>query len=214
MKVKVWDLPTRVFHWLLVLLFGVMWYTGKQGVFNIHILCGEAVAVLILFRLFWGFVGSDTARFSHFISGPRTIVRYLKGEISEAQQPGHNPLGALMVIALLIVLLAQVITGFFSADIDSFLDDGPLAHLIGEAAQSVTLVHKQLFNGLLVLVAVHLLAIMVYAFSHKPHLVRAMLTGKKNLSEPVLPLTFAPMCRALLCLLCALLLLWLMLILI
>jgi cytochrome b len=97
--IKVWDAPTRLFHWSLVLLFAGMWFTGEQGGdwLHYHIWCGEAIAALLLFRLIWGVVGSETARFRQFVKGPAAIRRYLRG--GEAEQPGHNPLGGLMVVA-------------------------------------------------------------------------------------------------------------------
>jgi len=99
-KVKVWDLPTRLFHWLLVLSVGFMWYSAQAGggMLVWHLRCGLLVAGLIVFRLCWGLWGSDTARFSQFVRGPSSIRRYLQGSLTENEQPGHNPLGALMVI--------------------------------------------------------------------------------------------------------------------
>lgn len=199
MNVMVWDLPTRLFHWTLVVLFVAMWYTGKQGMLNLHILCGEAIAILLVFRILWGIIGSQTARFGDFVRGPSAVCRYVRGKMSEAEQPGHNPLGALMVVALLLALLVQVGTGLFSADIDSFVYDGPFAYLIGDKAQTVTTVHKQLFNGILVLVALHIMAIIIYAVFKKQNLVRAMLTGRKPIEDTVRPLYFAPMRYAVLC---------------
>ena len=95
-KVKVWDLPTRLFHWLLVLSVGFMWYSAQAGggMLVWHLRCGLLVAGLIVFRLCWGLWGSDTARFSQFVRGPSSIRRYLQGSLTENEQPGHNPLGA------------------------------------------------------------------------------------------------------------------------
>ena len=107
-KLKVWDAPTRLFHWLLVLALAFMWYSGETGgnLMAWHLRCGVFILGLVVFRLCWGFWGSDTARFAQFVKGPAQIRRYLGGQLSENEQPGHNPLGALMVLALLAALLA------------------------------------------------------------------------------------------------------------
>jgi len=192
--VRVWDVPTRLFHWLLVAAFAGMWYSGKQGgdLLEYHIWCGIGIAGLLLFRLLWGVVGSETARFASFVRGPRQIVRYLKGELPEHEQPGHNPLGALMVLALLAVLLFQVGTGLFAADVDSYLYDGPLAARIDSGlAETLTSWHKLSFNLLLGLVGLHVLAIVVYRLVKRQNLVRAMLTGRKPLGTKAPTLHFA-----------------------
>ncbi|MDN0081585.1 cytochrome b/b6 domain-containing protein [Crenobacter sp. SG2305] len=192
--VRVWDAPTRLFHWSLVAGFAGMWYSGKQGgdLLQYHIWCGIGIAGLLLFRLLWGMVGSDTARFAHFVRGPGTIMRYLKGELAEHEQPGHNPLGALMVVALLGVLLFQVSTGLFSADVDSYLYDGPLAARIDSGlAEAITAWHKLSFNLLLGLVGLHVLAILIYKLVKKQNLVHAMVTGRKPLGGVAPRLRFA-----------------------
>ncbi|MCP1289903.1 MULTISPECIES: cytochrome b/b6 domain-containing protein [unclassified Chromobacterium] len=202
--VKVWDVPTRLFHWTLVILFGCMWYSGEQGGdwLQYHIWFGSCLASLLLFRLIWGVIGSQTARFSNFIKGPRNIVRYLRGELSENEQPGHNPLGGLMVLAMLLALLAQVSTGLFAADVDSYLYDGPLAKLLsGDMAEAATSFHKSFFNVILGLVGLHLLAIIAYRVFKKNNLVKAMITGNKAIAGDVPRLAFAPAIIALVALL-------------
>ncbi|UTH72959.1 cytochrome b/b6 domain-containing protein [Chromobacterium sp. IIBBL 290-4] len=193
-QVKIWDAPTRLFHWTLVLLFAGMWFCAEQGGdwLQYHIYCGVALAALLVFRLIWGVVGSQTARFSNFVRGPRAILRYLKGEMPEREAPGHNPLGGWMVVAMLLALLAQVGTGLFSADVDSYLYDGPLAkHIDGSLAESLTSVHKLLFNGLLGLIALHVTAIILYRVVKKQNLVRPMLTGYKQMAGDKPKLHFA-----------------------
>ncbi|GGY19352.1 cytochrome b/b6 domain-containing protein [Paludibacterium paludis] len=196
-SVKVWDVPTRLFHWLLVGLVGAMWYTGQQGVLELHIRCGVLLLALLVFRLIWGVVGSQTARFSDFLRGPAAIRRYLAGDVSHA---GHNPMGGWMVLVMLTVLLTQVGTGLFASDVDSMLYDGPLAHLAGGAAETMTAVHKLGVNILLLLVALHLAAIVFYRVVKKEALVPAMVTGRKALPYGVTPPFFAPVWRAALCL--------------
>ncbi|WP_440027815.1 cytochrome b/b6 domain-containing protein [Chromobacterium amazonense] len=193
-QVKVWDVPTRLFHWTLVVLFGAMWLCAEQGGewLQYHIYCGVALASLLVFRLIWGVVGSQTARFSNFVRGPRTIVRYLKGELPEREAPGHNPLGGWMVVVMLLALGAQVLTGLFAADVDSYLYDGPLAkHIDSGLAESATGAHKLLFNGLLGLVALHLTAIVLYRLVKKQNLVGPMLTGYKKMAGEKPRLHFA-----------------------
>ena len=97
-KVKVWDVPTRLFHWTLLAMFIGMWLSAENGQLQIHTKLGVAMLVLVVFRVLWGFVGSQTARFSDFFK-PCQVKAYLRGEVSENQQPGHNPLGGLMVLA-------------------------------------------------------------------------------------------------------------------
>jgi len=194
--VAVWDVPTRLFHWALVGLVAAMWLSGEVGGdwLRIHILCGEAIAVLLLFRVLWGFVGSQTARFGDFIKSPAVIRRYLSGQLPETAQPGHNPLGGLMVLALIVVLLLQVSTGLLSSDVDSYLYNGPLAHLVSDSlSESITAVHKLTFNLILLLVGVHVLAVAAHRVFKKQNLVRAMVTGRKQFDADVEPLRFAPL---------------------
>ncbi|MCD4483774.1 cytochrome b/b6 domain-containing protein [Chromobacterium vaccinii] len=193
-QVKVWDVPTRLFHWTLVGLFCAMWYCAEQGGewLQYHIYCGVALASLLVFRLIWGVIGSQTARFSSFVRGPKAILRYLKGELPEREAPGHNPLGGWMVVAMLLALAAQVLTGLFAADVDSYLYDGPLAkHIDSGLAESATGAHKLLFNGLLGLVALHIAAIVVYRVVKKQNLVGPMLTGYKKMAGEKPSLRFA-----------------------
>ncbi|MEN6081059.1 cytochrome b/b6 domain-containing protein [Chromobacterium piscinae] len=193
-QVKVWDAPTRLFHWTLVGLFCAMWYCAEQGGewLQYHIYCGVALASLLVFRLIWGVIGSQTARFSSFVRGPRAILRYLKGELPEHEAPGHNPLGGWMVVVMLLALCAQVLTGLFAADVDSYLYDGPLAkHVDGGLAEAATGVHKLLFNGLLGLVALHIAAIVLYRVVKKQNLVGPMLTGYKHMAGEKPRLRFA-----------------------
>jgi cytochrome b len=190
-SIKVWDLPTRLFHWSLVLLFGGMWFTGEQGGdwLQYHIWSGEAIAVLLLFRLIWGVIGSETARFSQFVKGPAAIRAYLQGKWTP--RPGHNPLGALMVLALLAVLLVQVGSGLFATDVDSYAFDGPLARLVAsELSESITRFHKLFFNVILLLVGLHVTAIAVYRVVKKQNLARAMLTGYQQVDGKMPTLFF------------------------
>lgn len=193
-QVKVWDFPTRVFHWSLVLLFGGMWYSGKQGGdwLEWHIRAGVVLAVLLLFRLLWGMLGSETSRFRHFVRHPADMLRYLRGDKDVHDGLGHNPLGGVMVLVMLLALLFQVGSGLFSADVDSYLYDGPLAARIGELAESVTGWHKQGFNLLLGLAGLHLLAIVFYRLVKRRNLVGPMVTGYATVEGEARRLEFAP----------------------
>ncbi|MEI6732906.1 MAG: cytochrome b/b6 domain-containing protein [Comamonadaceae bacterium] len=188
-KVRIWDLPTRLFHWALVISFVGLIVTGKTGgnAINLHFKLGYAVASLLLFRIIWGLVGGRWSRFAAFIYRPRSLVAYLKGRAPVEHSVGHTPLAAGSVFAMLLFLLVQVITGLFSQDKgESF---GPLNSLVSQnTARLVTAYHKNVGQvALLLLVGLHLLAIAVYYFRKKTNLVKPMLLGDKLLPEQVLP---------------------------
>src|SRR6188768_713072 len=115
-RIRVWDVPTRLTHWLFVLLVVFSWWTAETSRMEWHRWSGYTLLGLVIFRIYWGFAGGSTARFSEFVRGPRAIAGYLKGGWTEV--PGHNPLGALNVIALLGLLAAQVVLGLFAVDVD------------------------------------------------------------------------------------------------
>lgn len=208
-KIRVWDVPTRLFHWVLLVVFAALWFTGEQGGdwMEWHLRIGMLMAALLVFRLLWGFVGSQTARFADFVRGPVAISAYLRGEQDENKQAGHNPLGGWMVVFLLLALLLQVGLGLFSADVNAYLYDGPLAVVAGsELAEQITGWHKQWFDVLLGLAGVHVVAVLFYRFAKRVDLISPMLTGYKVLSDEVRQLRFAPWWLALVCVLLALLL--------
>ncbi|MFV0644393.1 MAG: cytochrome b/b6 domain-containing protein [Sphingomonadaceae bacterium] len=173
--VRIWDAPTRLFHWALVALIAFSWYSAEEQMLDWHLRSGMAILFLLVFRFLWGFWGSSTARFSQFIKGPAGIAAYLKGESKAGI--GHNPLGALSVIALLGLTAFQVILGLFSEDNDGLMA-GPLSmKLSPEMAETLTDLHESMFNVLLVFIALHVGAIIVYALRGK-RLVGPMVTGK------------------------------------
>lgn len=181
---RVWDLPTRLFHWALAAGIVVAVVSGKVGgdLIEWHGRSGLFILGLIIFRVVWGFIGSATARFANFIRGPGAIRAYLKGEW---QGIGHNPLGALAVLALLAVSAAQVFSGLFANDDITF--QGPLAALISkEASDRARALHSLIFYGLLGIVGLHLAAIAFYTRVKRESLVKPMLTGWKE-RVPVLP---------------------------
>ncbi|HDY7728383.1 TPA: cytochrome b/b6 domain-containing protein [Vibrio vulnificus] len=187
-KVTVWDLGTRLYHWLQAAIFIGLMATGTRGE-GPHLQLGLILFTLLLWRICWGFVGSDTSRFSHFVTRPRKVILYLLGK--HESTIGHNPLGALMVISLLSILMVQCLTGMIMSGLfDGFTVIGlTLPENIYDIA---ALIHHQLANLLPLLVAVHVAAIMVYKLMGKPMLL-AMLTGKQHsdtTSQPVLSSNF------------------------
>lgn len=200
-KLKVWDLPTRLFHWLLAASIAFMWFSAEQGgsLMTWHLRCGLFIFALIVFRICWGLWGSDTARFARFFK-PWLIGRYLKGEMTENEQPGHNPLGAMMVVALIGAVLFQVGTGLLASDENSFTYNGYLSSLAGDASAAFQKIHVTFFNLLLILVAVHVITILIYKFLKKKDLIRPMLTGYKELEGKLPVLRFAGAGRLLLAL--------------
>ena len=175
-RIKVWDLPTRLFHWLLVALIAAAFVTESLGVMEWHGRVGLAILGLLVFRIVWGFVGSTYARFCTFVKGPQSIKAYLKGEWHGL---GHNPIGALSVLAILGTVGVQVASGLFANDDSSFY--GPLAALVSESlSHGLTEVHEAMEPVLIALVIAHVAAIMFYAHVKKDNLVKPMITGWKD----------------------------------
>ena len=177
-RIRLWDLPTRIFHWSLVLAVLIAFVTAKIGGdwMELHGKAGLAIIGLLAFRLIWGLVGSTHARFRNFAPSPARVRTYLKGRW---QGVGHNPLGALSVFALLGLLAVQAVTGLFSNDDIAF--NGPLSALVEKArSDSLTGLHHQLSNVLLTLLALHIVAIIFHVWFRKNNLVKPMLTGWKE----------------------------------
>ncbi|CAA6805629.1 MAG: Cytochrome b561 [uncultured Thiotrichaceae bacterium] len=177
--VKIWDSPTRLFHWLLVLLFGFLWFSGETGNYlELHIKAGMLVLSLILYRIIWGLIGSTSSRFRSFISPVGALKHALTLFKREPEiHAGHNPLGGLMVITLLIMLALQAGAGLFSSDL--ILTEGPLYHLVGdETAEKMTDFHHLGFNILLFLTGFHVAAILFYRVMKRTNLLKPMIMGK------------------------------------
>lgn len=177
-KVHVWDLPTRIFHWSLLALVLVAWFTGEEegAAAMIHRTAGEAIAGLIVFRVIWGFVGGEHARFADFAAGPSAIIAHVRDLFS--RQPkrhlGHNPLGGVAVFLLLGVVAGIVVTGLFSSSEENA---GPFAGLWGLELSEL---HEALFRVLQGLVVIHVLGVVVESVKAKDALVPAMITGSKR----------------------------------
>ena len=201
-KIRIWDVPVRLFHWTLVVLLTVSYFTGRAGGewMKFHFWSGYSILTLLLFRIAWGLVGSTTARFSHFVKGPAACLGYLKDLLLGRRtfDIGHNPVGGAMVMVLLFAVLAQAAAGLFSADTDMGTVNGPLANLIADkSVDRFTHFHKFWVNVLLILAGLHVLAAIFYLVWKRQNLIGAMFTGRRRLDdvvasgEPRPSLTFA-----------------------
>ena len=180
--VRVWDLPVRIFHWSLVIAIAAAYVTGEfgGGEWAIwHGRIGSLVLALLVFRVIWGFIGTEHARFRSFVPTPARVTAYLQGRWQSA---GHNPLGAFSVIVLLTLVAAQVGTGLFANDDIAFA--GPLADWIGKgASERATSWHEQIFYVLAGFILLHILAIVFYLLVRGANLVAPMITGNKWLPD-------------------------------
>ena len=186
-RVRIWDLPTRFFHWaLLVCIVGLV-ATGKIGNEWMvwHFRLGYCVMTLLLFRIIWGFVGGKWSRFASFIYAPGTVIAYLKGQGKPEHNAGHNPLGAGSVFALLLILMVQVATGLISDD--EITNQGPLARFVSGARVSLaTWWHKDIGQyAIFALVALHIVAILFYLYKKNENLIRPMINGDKEMAQAV-----------------------------
>ncbi|MGB5485681.1 cytochrome b/b6 domain-containing protein, partial [Parasphingorhabdus sp.] len=176
--VFVWDLPTRIFHWGLLVLIVVAWITGEEEgqAAAIHRYAGEAIAGLIVFRVIWGFLGGERARFSDFIAGPTKVIAQISDLFSSKPEKhlGHNPLGSFSVFLLLLTVSGIVVTGLFSSS------DGITGPFAGIWGQNLSEIHELLFTVLQALVVIHILGVLVESFKTKDRLVPAMITGWKK----------------------------------
>jgi cytochrome b len=176
----IWDLPVRLFHWLLVACVAGSWVTHYAGVqwFPWHRRCGYAVLVLVAFRVVWGFVGTFHARFGNFLRGPRAIFGYMRGG-GVAPSPGHNPLGALSVVVLLALLLFQAFSGLFSND--EIANAGPFYGWVTHAQSNrLTGLHHANSELLLVFIGLHVAAVLWYTVVRRQSLIRSMISGRKS----------------------------------
>jgi len=178
----------RLFHWSLALLVAFQFYSGNVGgnLMRWHMLAGYAILALVLFRIAWGLVGSTTARFAHFLAGPRAALAFARRLLSRSPAPhaGHNPIGGWMVIALLGALALQASSGLFAND--DIATEGPLAVLVSKATSDrMTAVHHANFVVLAVLTALHVCAVLYHWLVKKEDLIGAMFTGIRRLPDDV-----------------------------
>jgi cytochrome b len=186
-QVRVWDAPTRLFHWTIVLLVAFSWLTAELFWMDLHYLSGEAILTLVLFRIIWGFTGSDTSRFGRFLKSPLAAIEHLRHlrRREPDTEMGHNAAGGWMVLGLLGLLSAQVGTGLFSGDDDAAVE-GPLRHLVSAATSDrLTNVHGLIFTAIQIAVVLHVAAVVMYYVLKGHNLVRPMITGTKIIETPV-----------------------------
>jgi cytochrome b len=182
-SVRVWDAPTRLFHWTLVALLVAMWMTGEQRNISLHTQLGTVLIGLLVFRLLWGLAGSHTARFGSFLKGPGTVLAYVRGR--HPSHVGHNPLGGWSVAAILLLLLAQCGLGLIAHDVDG-MESGPLSYLVSyDTADWARIWHHRLFDAILVLAALHVTAVLYYFLVRDEDLIVPMITGRKDVPGPV-----------------------------
>jgi len=182
----IWDIPTRLFHWLLVISIVAQYATAKwlDNAVQWHFYIGYFALFLVTFRILWGFVGTRYARFSQFVTGPKSVLVYLKSLFNKHAPPseGHNPLGGWFVVVMLILVSVQAVSGLFMTD-DIFLD-GPYRHLATEAFTDImSSIHHIAFDILLYVICLHISAIVFYALYKKQRLVPAMVHGRKDVVE-------------------------------
>lgn len=183
-RIRVWDLPTRLFHWLLVMSIFLSWLTADVlSEMTLHGYIGLWLVGLIGFRLAWGLVGASTARFAYFVRGKEAVEDYLSGRWRGI---GHNPLGGLSVVAMLLLITLTLATGLFSNDDADF--SGPLAFLVNTTVSSLfTSAHELMFNVLLLLIGVHIAAIVFYKWVLGQDLIRPMIDGDIETKDDELP---------------------------
>jgi cytochrome b len=184
-KVRVWDLPTRVFHWALVACIVASAISGYRGgdAMVWHARIGYTVLTLLLFRIVWGFVGGRWSRFASFLYSPGSVINYLRGNAHPDHLVGHNPLGAGSVFAMLAFLLAQVATGLIGDDEVSFT--GPFNKFVESSkGLAATWYHKRIGQWVIVgLVVLHVAAVLYYLWKKNDNLIRPMLNGDKQLNS-------------------------------
>jgi len=182
-SVRVWDVPVRIFHWVLVALIFTSWLTSEIGgnAMTYHMWSGYSILALVAFRILWGFVGSQHARFGDFLYGPGAALRYVGGLFrpNASYYAGHNPIGGWSVVLLLLSVALQATTGLFAND--EIFTEGPLASKVSNEWSSLaTTIHRYNIYVLYVLVGLHVAAALFYLFVKKENLIGAMFTGRKR----------------------------------
>ncbi|MDE1985121.1 MAG: cytochrome b/b6 domain-containing protein [Alphaproteobacteria bacterium] len=195
-RTRVWDVPTRAFHWLFVAAIAFAWWTAETDRMDWHLDAGYVVLGLLVFRIYWGFVGSSTARFASFVRGPQATLAYIRtlpGCLVSAKA-GHNPLGAWSILAMLALVIAQVTLGLFAVDVDG-ISSGPLSDRVSfDTGRLCAEYHDALFNVLLGLIALHVAAVLFYLLYKGDDLIGPMVHGKRRVADATV--TIAPLWRA------------------
>ncbi|MBW4093198.1 MAG: hydrogenase [Proteobacteria bacterium] len=195
---RVWDLPVRLGHWLTAALVLVLWITERWNWMGWHVAAGTILLGLVLFRLAWGVMGSDTARFARFLASPRAALHHLRHLFVREpdREAGHNPAGGWMVLVLLGLLLAECTSGVLVNN--DVADQGPFTDIMPAwLANLLTDLHTMLFQVIVAAVALHVAVIAIYALAKGQNLVRPMVTGHKSLPPTVPAPRLAPWWRAL-----------------
>lgn len=219
-SMRIWDLPTRLFHGALVVLIALQFATAEFGFLSMewHYRFGWATLALIVFRVLWGFAGSQTSRFADFLLGPAAVMRYLRGQRPGSADAldytngkvhiGHNPLGGWSVVAMLLCVLVQAISGLFTSDgID---EDGPFVDAVsGATVKFATKLHHLGETALIVLIVLHVAAVLLHWVLKRDNLILPMITGRKPSDVPV-PLRFVSGWLALVLFVIALIAVWLL----
>jgi cytochrome b len=179
---RVWDLPVRAMHWLLVIGIAVCWWSGTNNELEYHTYSGYAVLWIVLMRLYWGLVGSSTARFVNFVRGPKAILDYAT-TLHRRDTPhshGHNALGAISIVLMLGLVLAVVVLGLFAVDVDG-LYSGPLSSYVSfKQGRHIAHLHYKWFDILLWVIALHLTAVIFYFIYKRQNLIGPMISGKRR----------------------------------
>lgn len=182
-RIKLWDGPVRIIHWSLVGLLGFSWWSAENSHMDWHLWSGYLVLALAAFRIYWGFAGGGAARFSHFVKGPKAMLAYARTlhHRNAAATVGHNPVGAVSVLALLLNLITQVVSGLFAVDVDG-LESGPLSYLVSfDVGRIFAKLHEISFTILQGLVGMHIAAVVFYLLYKRVNLIGPMITGRRHL---------------------------------
>ncbi|MCH9735298.1 MAG: cytochrome b/b6 domain-containing protein [Actinomycetia bacterium] len=184
-SVRIWDIPTRIFHWGLVICFVGSVVSAKMLNFVVHQYFGYTILALLVFRLIWGIIGSQPSRFSNFVRGPRHVIHHIRDFIRPGRtthvERTHNPLGGWVVLVFFALLLFSAMSGWFANDGELF--QGPLAQYISyEFSDRISGMHHDISDIILILAIIHTLTILVYYIWKRDNLLTAMLTGKKRLA--------------------------------
>ncbi|NQZ28504.1 MAG: cytochrome b/b6 domain-containing protein [Colwellia sp.] len=183
-KHLIWDLPLRIFHWSFAITILASWYTSEQDgeMVELHMQLGFVALALIAFRILWGVIGPKHARFSQFIPSPKTLISYLHPAKESKATPGHNPLGALMVVLMIVLISLQAVSGLFIND--DIFSSGPYYGSIGNDLEKVmAFIHHNTFDFMIAAIALHIGAIAYYWYIKKQNLVLPMITGKKAANQ-------------------------------
>lgn len=194
---RVWDVPVRAMHWLLVIGIGVCWWTGLHNELEYHLYSGYAILWIVLMRLYWGLVGSSTARFADFLRSPKAILNYAS-TLHHRDTPhthGHNALGAVSIVLMLVLILAVIVLGLFSVDVDGLYSGSLSSYVTFKQGRHLAHLHYYWFTILLWVIVLHLAAVTFYFFYKRQNLIGPMISGKRRGDIGDTEMKLAPMWR-------------------